>query len=494
MSIQAVTEETLQAISKAQTAGITTDTGITSYDLSQLVHLVPVVTPMRDITAREKSTDGAKFAEWRAIMDTTNAQPDPAIPFGYAAPEVIIKEQDFRASYHPIGLAGMVEQDAYDLATGYADPYAVETFNVLNQVLIADDRKLVGAQSFALAQPATPAITKGTSGTIGSVTVYVGVAGRTGSGYYYGSGNSRGSSNSTTFSTGSTNSLTATVASVSGAVCYDWFQSADGATWYYYSTTTVNAVTMTKVIVANQALPAQTVCPDMSVNWKGPAGVPTFLASGDNGSANAADTDGLLASLSGDYNDTGQWVTPGTANANPAVNYSLDGSALTLTGGTVTEIEQRLFLPLWNRVKCSPTAIMMNAAMAQEIANLILGSSSAVTYLQTDDQGRINVTGGGRVGQLVNAPAGGKVVPIEVHVSLPPGTIVARTDRVPFPQAQISSVIAYRTLRDTAQFDYGIARIANTASGGPRREFEVRSVGAFVNRAPVSMGVLQNVG
>ena len=97
------------------------------------------------------------------------------------------------------------------------------------------------------------------------------------------------------------------------------------------------------------------------------------------------------------------------------------------------------------------------------------------------------------MGEIVNAPAGGITVPIEVHVSLPPGTIVARTDRVPFPQANISSVMEYRNLRDTAQFDYGINRNAGVAGGGPRKEFEIRSVGAFINRAPVAMAVLGNV-
>ena len=50
-----------------------------------------------------------------------------------------------------------------------------------------------------------------------------------------------------------------------------------------------------------------------------------------------------------------------------------------------------------------------------------------------------------------------------------------------------------RTLRDTAQFDYGISRIAGTAGGGPRREFEIRTVSALVNRAPVAMAMLSNV-
>ena len=136
---------------------------------------------------------------------------------------------------------------------------------------------------------------------------------------------------------------------------------------------------------------------------------------------------------------------------------------------------------------------MMNAQQAQEIANLVLGSSSATTYLNTDASGRVSVTAGGRVGEIVNAPAGGVTVPIEVHVSLPPGTIIARTDRVPFPQANVSSVLEYRALRDTAQFDYGINRIANTSGGGPRREFEIKSMGCFINKAPVAMASLQNV-
>ena len=436
-------------------------------------------------------------------MNLTNAQPDPA--WGSTTPpiEVIFQEQDFQAAVQATGLAGMVTQDAFDLATGYDDPYATATFHVLNQVLIGDDRKLMGAQSFALAAPTTLTIAKTLVGSIdstgGTVNVHVAAAGRTGSGYYYGSGNSQGYAGSTSFTVSSAvNSLTATVSPIRGAVAYDWFQSADGTTWYYYTTTTTNVVSMTKVISANQALPSSTLCPDMSTVWKGAAGVPTLSTSADNGSANANDYDGFLATLTGDYNGTGQWVTAGSGGAggaaNPSIWNNLGGAALTLTGGTVAEIEAYLFLPLWQQVKCSPTAIMVNAVQAQEVANLVLGSSSATTFLNTDAAGRVSVTAGGRVGELVNAPAGGVTVPIEVHTSLPPGTIVARTDRVPFPQANISSVLEYRALRDTAQFDYGISRIANAAGGGPRREFEIKSLGAFCNKAPVAMASLSCVG
>ena len=490
-----ITEDTLAAITKAQTSGILESTGIYSYDLSALVSLIPVVTPFRDMVARHLSPDGNPFAVWRAIMNLNSSQPDPSMGFDYAANEVQFSEQDFQARYKPTGYAGLVTQDAYDLAKGYGDPYAIATFQTLNQCLIGDDRKLMGGQSFALAQPSAPTLVQhATGGTIGASTVYVGVAARTGSGYYYGSGNSQGNSANTVIASGSTNSVSATVPSVRGAVAYDWFQSANGSTWYYYTTTTVNAVTMTKTINANQSLPAATAAPDLSTTWKGTANsVPTYSSSGDNGSANANDYDGFIASLTGDYNGTGQWVQSGTGTVNPSINNSLDGAALTLTGGSITEIENDLFLPLWQQVKCSPTAIMVNAVQAQEIANLVLGANSATTFLNTDASGRVSTTAGGRVGEIVNAPAGGVTVPIEVHVSLPPGTIIARTDRVPFPQANISSVLEYRALRDTAQFDYAAARTANTAGGGPRKEFEIRSVGAFLNRAPVAMAMLQNV-
>lgn len=504
--VQNVTEETLDAISKAQNNGIYEATGIYSYDLSQLVSLIPVVTPFRDIVPRTTSPDGNPFAVWRAIMNLTNSQPDPSMGFDFAANETVFEEQDFQARYTPTGLAGLVTQDAFDLAKGYGDPYAIMTFNTLNQVLIGDDRKQLGAQSFALAPSSGVSIAASSSGgSIGAVTPTVGVAARTASGYYYGTGNSRGAQATASAAlTGAQNSVTATCNAQRGAVAYDWFWSTDGGTtFFYYTTTTVNTVTFTSDITANNPLPSQQQCPGLcaSGNWQGLApgdknyaGPVSFNAAADNGSANPNDYDGFLASLSGDYNGNGQWSQPGTGTPNPSVWNSLNGGVLHLAGGSVKEIEELLFVPLWNQVFCSPTAIMVNAAQAQAIANLILGQGSATTFLNTDESGRISVAAGGRVGSIINAPAGGIPVPIEVHTSLPPGTIIARTDRVPFPQANISSVLEQRCLRDTAQFDYGINRNPGVIGGGPRKEFEIRSVSAHINRAPVAMGVLSCVG
>jgi hypothetical protein len=496
-TLEGLTQETIDqivAVQKSAEAGIYNDSGIYGYDLSELVSLIPVITPWRDKVSRTKATQGNPFAVWRAIMDVTRSQPSPAPGFDYAGNEIEIEEQDFQARYKPTSYSGLVTQDAYDLATGYADPYAVETFNVMNQLLIGQDKQMMGAQSFPLAAATQPVLTQqSTGGTIGAVTVHIGVAARTGTGYYYGNGNSQGAANTSTFASGTTNSVLATTAAVRGAVCYDWFYSADGTTWHYYTTTTVNTAVITHTISADNALPAS--LPDLSQNWKGTANaVPTYNGSADNGSGYANDYDGLLANLTGDYDGNGKWVQPGTGTANPSVWNSLNGAALSLDGGTINEIQEYIFMTLWNQVKASPTAIMVNAAQAQEMANLVLGSSSATTFLNTDSSGRINVSAGGRVGNIVNAPAGGVDVPIEVHVSLPPGTIVGRMDRVPFPQANISSVFEERCLRDMAQFDYGINRNPGVKGGGPRKEFEIRTNSAFICKAPVAQAVLSNVG
>lgn len=490
--LEDTTEETLAEIAKAQTTGLLTATGAYSYDLTGLVRLIPVVTPLRDIIPRKDSGQGSPFAIWRAFMNINNSQPSPFAGFDYAGGEVLFNEQDFQAPYVPLSLAGLVTQDSFDLARGLYDPYAEATMQVLNQLLIAEDKVLFGGQSYNLAQPGTVASTPSTTGgaMTASTTYKIAVAARTGAGYFY-SGNSRGRATAATITTtGTTGSIAASIAAVKGACAYDWFQSPDsGTTWWYYGTTSVASVTMTATLAANN--PVTTTLPDLG-SW-----LPTLNQAADNGSGVATGQgqqfNGFLSSLTGDYNAAGQFLTPGTGTTNGAQWKDNGGAVLTLTGGNVTEFAS-MFLALWNAVKCSPTAVMLNAAQAQEIANLILSQPSAVTFLNTDESGRISVTAGGRVGQVVNVAAGGVIVPLEVHTSVPPGTIIFRTDRVPFPQANISSVLECRTLRDMTQYDYGTGRVANTIGGGPRKEFEIRSVEAFINRAPVAMGAIQNVG
>jgi hypothetical protein len=486
--LQATTEETLSAIAKAQTTGIFEGTGAWSYDLTGIVRLIPVYVPFRNQVPRESSVNGSPFAIWRAFMNVNASQPRATPGWDFASNEVIFAEQDFQAAYQPVGLANIVTQDAVDVARGLYDPYAEGTVQTLNQVMIAEDKLLIGAQTYALPLPAVPTVSNLTTGgsIAASTTVLVAVAARTGSNFYYG-GNSQGRAVAGAITTtGSTSSLVATIPAVKGALGYDWFFSSNSGTTYYYAgTTTIGSFTFLSTLAANAAV-GSIALPDLSTV------LPTLVLGADNGSGQAKETNGLISTLTGDYTSQGIFTTAGTGIVNGAVFIDGGGAALTLSGGSITQIEA-VFAAIWNQIKASPSAIMVNAIQAQEIANLILGGSAATTFLTTDAANRLSTTAGGRVGQIINTPAGGVEVPIEVHVSLPPGTIVFRTDRVPFPQAQIASTLAVRTLRDYSQFDYPAARVAGVSGGGPRKEFEIRSVQTLVNRAPVSMGILVNI-
>src|SRR4051812_24539281 len=88
-----ITQETLDVV-KAATSGITTTSGLVGIDLTALVSLVPVNTPLRNSLGREGSPNGAKFTQWRALLNVTNAQPSPFVGFDNAANLVTVSEMD----------------------------------------------------------------------------------------------------------------------------------------------------------------------------------------------------------------------------------------------------------------------------------------------------------------------------------------------------------------------------------------------------------------
>jgi hypothetical protein len=480
--INGITAETLDSIKKATTAGVTSGTGVFGIDLADLISLIPVNTPFRDMLPRTKPMMGAKFAQWRALTNVNNTQPDPSTAFDYAAPLVNIAEQDVTALYGKVGAGYTVTQDAIDFAGGYADAKSVAIFNALNQFKIGEDKKCIGGQNFALGTPSAPTVTPaGTGGSIGATAaVSVRVAARTGSNYFYGGSTAASVAGSGTTGAGTTNSAVATVAAVRGAVAYDWYVGG-----FYYTTTTVNTVTVTSVPTANAA--AVPTLPDLY-------GVaPTAVPAVDT-SAKPNDFNGLLATLAGDYASGGATglVTPGSGLTSGAYFKSLDGAPLTVSGANVTELDA-LNQSIYDTVRLSPDAYMMSSQQATELSKAILGSSASTTFFTPGQEGRNDATLGAFVGHYINKAAGGTPIRIEVQPHMPPGTIIARTDRVPFPNSNISNVHEIRTLREVADYEYASARVAGQSGGGPRFDGETYATEVYVNRAPVSCGVLSNV-
>ncbi|GGH93760.1 hypothetical protein ACFFGR_09195 [Arthrobacter liuii] len=474
--------ETLNLI-KAQTAGVTSGTGIVGVDLSDLVSNIPVNTPFFDSVAKKAAPEGAKYAQWRVLTNINNLQADPGTAFDYSAPLALLNEFDVSAPYGKIGYGYTVTRDAINFAKGYADAHAIAVMNAMNQYKIGAERKLLGGQVFALQTPGTPTVTTSTTGgTIAATTaVNVKVAARTGSNFNYGGSTIASAQGTVTTGTGATNSASASVTAVAGAVAYDWYVGG-----FYYTTTTVNKVSITAIPTANQPVP----------NIPGIYGVaPTAVPTSDS-SAKATDFNGLLATLAGDYATGGATglVTKGNGSSSGATIQSLDGAAFTSSGQSINELDA-LNSALFNNIQASPTRYLISSQEANSISKLLLSTAGGgTTFLAPGDTGRNNITAGGFIGHYINKAAGGIPVPLVVMPHLTPGTLIAVSDSgAPFAGANISNVFEMRQLDDVADYRYATSRNANVAGGGPREDGEVFSTSALINKAPVGCAILSNI-
>lgn len=493
MDMDTISEETLE-IFKAATNGITSSTNILGVDLSDLISLVPVNTPYRDELARTGPNMGSDVAMWEALLNINNQQPKPSVAFDGAGRLAKNQLMKVTAPYFPMAMGYTVTRDAIARSRGYADAKARAIFSAINQWKIGEDKMAFGAQNFALARPAAPTLAQSdTGGSIAaSTTVHVGVAARTGSGYYYcdgdetgtGKGNSQGNTATVTTSTvaAATHSVAASIASVVGGACYDWFYSADGATWFYYTTTTVPSVVITSTITAAQVPPSATL-PGLSTT------VPTFNSAADNGSAGTAEFNGLLATCTGDYTTAGgPIVQHGSGTPSGAIIQDAAGAQFTVSGGGITQLDA-LNIAMYNSIQLGPSCYMVSSQESNSLGKLILNTPGAVTYLTMNDAaGRGEVVAGGRIGSYVNRLTG-EQVPIKLYPNIPPGTLVGRRDTVPFPDSEVGNVFEMRCLDDMYDYVYGSDR----ASGGPREDGETRAVETFINKALVAQAVLQSI-
>jgi hypothetical protein len=352
----------------------------------------------------------------------------------------------------------------------------------LNQYKIGADVLSLSGQNFALATPAAPTVVPApTGGSIAASTaVPVKVAARTGTNYRYGGSTAASSAGTATTATGgATNSAVATTPAVRGAVAYDWFVGN-----FYYTTTVVNKVTITSIPTANQAVP-----PLLGISGTAPASVPST-----DSSANPAEFNGLLATLAGDYNNSagGNGLVPaGSGLASGATFQSLDGAGFTGSGQNINELDN-LNAAVYNATFLSPDAYMCSSVDAAAISKLILGTSNSNTFYTPGLDGRTDVTAGGFITHYVNKSTG-TPVRIEVHPNMVPGTLIARTDQVNFPNSGISNVFELREIEGVQDYEYGSGRIPGQAGGGPRFDGEVYSSSTLVNHVPAAQAVLQNI-
>src|SRR5665213_2728127 len=476
MELDQVTAETLAMVQKAETSGVLVGTGVQGVDLSGLVALVPVNVPARNNTSafpRTTAGEGSQTAVWRSLLNINSKQSDAAVGLDFAGSLTKFDEQDCFAPYKPLAKAGRVTLDAVAVARNYADALAVAELQTLNQLFIDQDLHIINSQNWSLgkgsALAAPTCVAKITGGTLHkSVKWEVGYAARSGANYFIGGNTELSKKTIVETITEETCSISATIPAVKGAVAYDWYFGVDGEELYYYTTTTTGKVTFTTKPAAAAALPT----------------LPLLSA------AEPPKTAKLLGErVEKDTSFSSKWYN-GVIASTLVDN---GGAAITATGSSIP-VPDEVNDAIWASVQLSPTAYMVNSAQADEISKACLENNTAVTFLPpTDQDARSNLAGGGYIGRYINKAAGGVPVSIEVHPHVAPGTIIARTDRVPFPGSNIGPVYEVRCQYDTMRFDYAANYEPAVEGGGPRYDFEIRSMETLVNRAPVTQAVVSNI-
>lgn len=487
-----MTEATFQ-MAKAATAGVLSSTSIAGVDLQDLISWVPVDTPFFDTTPRKSAKQGAKWAFWQVLLNVNDSQPDGGVEPDAAADVINIENQYVYSPFAIIGAGGRTTWDAEAQAQGYADALAVDTLQTINQQLINLDIHQLLAQNFPLPAASTPTLAaSSTGGSIASgASVSVQVAARSGLNYYRGGGSGVASTAaSVTAGTSGTSSVTASVTAVKGAVAYDWYVGG-----FYYTTTTVNTVTITSVPTSTQNVPK--LAGIYQAGQPGPGAVPTA-----DTSYKSIWQNGLLPSIVGDFasnpdqigiaGSVSDLTTPGTGTPQGAYYQSLDGGQLVVSGAAVEQIDD-MNRSIYDTWRLTPTRMLVGSQIITDLANALLDNPQAVTWLQPADKiQRGEVVLGGAVALYLNKTVNGKPITLELQPHLPPGTLISVVDQVPFPGANITTALEVETLYDFFRFDYGANR-GTGAGGGPRWDFEIRTEQAFKNKASAMMGVIQNV-
>lgn len=483
--IEKITQATLGLMKDATTTGFTTADGLTGFGLENTAKLIyPFVTPFLNSLPRKMAGAGSAAARWKAILGFGYTKAKPTAAFGYAGANVQTVEQDFVAPYAVLSLGDTVQMDAQTLARGFDNLRAKSAIKTLYELKTGEDVIALGGQTFALQTPGAPSATfSSTGGSItnsGTAAVIwrVGVAVRPIEGYTYGSVAAQGDQLSTVLSaTGSfsvpagttTGSAALSVVAVAGAVQYDWYtDNGTGGALVYSGSSTVNVYTLTA------------------------AATSTVQAPTADGSADPNAFNGLLATMVGDYAQTGI-VQRGTGlRPSGSTIVSLDGKTLTGIDGSIQEIDNVL-LYLAQNFKVSPTRLIVNPQEGFNMTNEMFATGGFRVMLQSG-QKQDQLTGGAYIERYINKAWQGQMINIVVDPQVPPGTILGVTDVLPFPDNTIESVLAIETQQEYQQIEYAMSRLPGQANGGPRYDYEVRTIEVLKNYFPAGCFAIQNVG
>lgn len=474
-------------LNKANT--VTTGTGLVSYDLqAPAKNLYPVLTPIRNSLPRVPG-NGDTATRWKVIRAILGSGYDSIgfVPEGQRAGRMSYTAVNALASYATMGEEESVTFEAESAGKGFEDVRATAAIRLLQKMMMKEEDAILGSNlSIALGTPTAPTVSSaGTGGSVGAGTYNVIVVALAYTAFRIATVSATGVPTSTTVNgadgqtftlnggasnksaatssgaiTGTTNVLSASVPAVAGAVAYAWYVGTAGNETLQ-AITTINSVSLTSLSTGNQN--ASAIAADYSQNSLGFDGLLSWAMNPANGA----------------YMNTFGTGTAGT------------GTFMTASSrGSINEIDTA-FRRMWDLYRVSPDIIYVNAQEYQNILAKILSSTSG-PLLRFNQASRepYAIFAGGSIEAYFNpfAANGGYKVPILIHPTLPPGTILFWTQNLPvqYQNNEVPQVAEIHLHRDYYEIDWPLKTRAY--------EMGVYAEEVLAVYAPFAFGVLNNIG
>lgn len=460
-------EKTLASIKdKTQLSkAIDTGVGLVGYNLSAPAkQLVPFLSPLRNIIPRKVSPTGTS-THWKAITSIVPQGKATALE-GTRGTSMNYTVEDKMAAFKVLGLQDAVTFEAEAAGRNFQDVKATASTNLLLSLMQEEERYILGGNHTSLGTVSAPTATADTTGgSIAAGTYAVKVAAMTLvaanrvvanqqiAGLVLGvpatdsmgqdisgaiDGVTAASTATSVTTTGTTSMLKLSVAPVTGALAYAWFVDD-----VLQIVSTNSYVELTKLVTGGSA-------------------APTADGSGD---ANAFD--GIIPQII----------------AGGGIYMDMANSQLTASQGGIEELDE-INSRLFNQFKNGATRYLVSEQLAKDITSAIVKNNGAPTLFVNNGE-KNDITGNYMVKRYVNKSYGGQNISIEVHPWLPNGTMVVMCDRVPYPNANIGSVLEIECGYDYRQLEY--------ARTSPKYEFEIRTYEALKHYFPACQAILTNV-
>lgn len=483
-------------LAKADT--ISQATNLLWYDLAPVIQMLY---PYRELIPRisrlpRTPADGGNAFHWKRVTGININGVSSGVSEGNRGARISIAEQDMLAQYKTLGYESSVTFEARLGARNFnPEALGLSVQSALRSLMIDEEKTLINANAgLKLGTTPTPTLVAGAvtgqTGTFSGATYVACVAlagfgflgysaynSTTGSGGVpgqqtkinadgssdtYGGGSAQPSAIATVTPTG-TQCITASVTAVTGAQAYAWYvgSSNSASAMYLAGLTPSNQVILTKV-------PATTAQPLSSLYVSG---------NPQDNSTNLLLPDGILTQIFGAI--TGP--SPGQAMAtNPllpsGISFSAGGSilynlgtantGLTITGSTISEFDA-VCRAAWEQYKLGFDRILMSAADMLDSFGAMLNQSSAanlyrILFDADEETGRI--IAGRKVTSYMNKFTN-KVLDVEVHPYLSPGTIIFWSDRSPYELSGVGNLLEAKVRQDyyqiqwpwrTRRYEYGV--------------------------------------